>query len=228
MSTLLLRLGGPLQSWGSDSKFDIRHTGLEPTKSGVVGLLAAALGKKRDADLSDLNALHFGVRTDLPGILLQDFQMVRKDDKTSYVTKRYYLSDAIFLVGLESPDKGFLRELEEALHSPVYPLFLGRRSCPPTQPLCLGIRNKDLPTALRDEPWQMADWRQIAWRRRNKNENPRLKILIDTLPGQKRDILQQDLPVTFNPNHRQYGYRGLSVLKDAEIELGTHDPMQEL
>ena len=228
MSTLLLRLGAPLQSWGSESKFDIRQTGNEPTKSGVIGLLAAALGRKRDADLSDLNALYFGIRVDQPGSLHQDFHMVRKDDKTSYVTRRYYLCDAIFLVGLESPEKNFLTELEEALHSPVYPLFLGRRSCPPTLPLCLGIRNKDLPTALRDEPWLLPDWRQIRWRRRNKNENPRLRIMIDTLPGEKRDVLQKDLPITFNPAHRQYGYRGYSVLKDAEIELGTHDPMQEL
>ena len=228
MSTILLRLAGPLQSWGAGSKFDIRQTENQPTKSGVIGLLAAALGKKRDADLSDLNELHFGIRADQPGMLLQDFHMVRKDDKISYVTRRYYLSDAIFLVGLESNDKNFLLELEEALHHPVFPLFLGRRSCPPTLPLCLGIRNKDLPNALRDEPWQVADWRQIKWRRRHNNENPHLRITVDTLPGMKRDVLQKDLPITFDPRHRQYGYRGFTVMKDAEIELGTHDPMQEL
>ena len=44
MATLLLRLAAPLQSWGSDSKFETRKTDREPTKSGVVGLLAAALG----------------------------------------------------------------------------------------------------------------------------------------------------------------------------------------
>ena len=228
MSTLLLRLAAPFQSWGSESKFEIRHTFNEPTKSGVIGLLAAALGRKRDDDITDLNALHFGVRTDQQGTLQQDFHMVRKDARVSYVTRRYYLSDAIFLVGLESQNKKFLLELEEALHNPVFPLFLGRRSCPPTLPLCLGIRNKDLPNALRDEPWLVPDWRQIRWRRRNQNENPRLRITIDTLPGEKRDAIQKDVPITFDPHHRQYGYRGYSVMKDAEIELGTHDPMQEL
>lgn len=49
MSTLLLRLAAPLQSWGIDSKFDIRRTGREPSKSGVIGLICAALGIKRDA-----------------------------------------------------------------------------------------------------------------------------------------------------------------------------------
>ena len=47
MSTLLLRLAGPLQAWGNDSKFETRRTGREPSKSGVIGLLAAALGKKK-------------------------------------------------------------------------------------------------------------------------------------------------------------------------------------
>ena len=228
MSTLLLRLAAPLQSWGFDSKYDIRQTGTEPTKSGVIGLLAAALGRKRNADLTDLNALQFGVRTDQAGSLLQDFHMVKKDSKTSYVTRRYYLSDAVFLAGLESPDRGFLKDLEEALRNPVYPLFLGRRSCPPTLPLCLGIREKDLPTALRDEPWLLPDWRQISWRRRSGNENPRLRITIDSRPGHERDAIRKDLPLSYDPHHRQYGYRGYSVLKDAEIEIGTHDPMQEL
>lgn len=78
MATLLLRFAAPLQSWGIDSKFDTRKTGREPSKSGVVGLLAAALGYRRDeADkLNTLNALRFGVRTDREGKLLCDFQMV--------------------------------------------------------------------------------------------------------------------------------------------------------
>lgn len=48
MATLLLRLAAPLQAWGADSKFETRKTGREPTKSGVIGLLAAALGLRRD------------------------------------------------------------------------------------------------------------------------------------------------------------------------------------
>ena len=67
MATLLLRLAAPLQSWGAESKFDTRRTGREPTKSGVIGLLAAALGIRRDADaeIQGLSAaLRFGVRVD--------------------------------------------------------------------------------------------------------------------------------------------------------------------
>ena len=76
MSTLLLRLAAPLQAWGINSKFDIRKTEREPSKSGVVGLLAAALGRRRDESLDDLAALKFGIRSDKEGELLKDFHMV--------------------------------------------------------------------------------------------------------------------------------------------------------
>lgn len=54
MSTLLLRFAAPLQAWGTESKYDIRKTDREPSKSGIVGFLAAALGRKRDESVEDL------------------------------------------------------------------------------------------------------------------------------------------------------------------------------
>lgn len=141
MATLLLRLAAPLQAWGADSKFETRKTAREPTKSGVIGLLAAALGLRRDETepLTRLAQLRFGVRVEREGQLLVDFHMARNEEKDrSYVTYRHYLEDAVFLVGLESEDTALLQELAEALTHPVFPLYLGRRACPPTLPLCLG------------------------------------------------------------------------------------------
>ena len=68
MPTLLLRLVGPMQSWGTTSRFDERDTGKEPSKSGVIGLLAAALGIDREnwVDLAPLTRLRMGVRHDRP------------------------------------------------------------------------------------------------------------------------------------------------------------------
>ena len=159
MATLLLRLAAPLQSWGADSKFETRKTNREPTKSGVIGLLAAALGLRRDdaAGLARLNGLHFAVRADREGSLLVDFHTAnreenRKKGKAPYVTYRHYLQDAVFLVGLGSEDTALLQELETALKHPVYPLYLGRRSCPPTLPLFLSIRAGKLLDTLRAEP----------------------------------------------------------------------------
>ena len=123
MATLLLRLAAPLQSWGADSKFETRKTNREPTKSGVIGLLAAALGLRRDdaAGLARLNGLHFAVRADREGSLLVDFHTAnreedRKKGKAPYVTYRHYLQDAVFLVGLESEDNALLQELARPWH----------------------------------------------------------------------------------------------------------------
>ena len=130
MAVLLLRLSAPLQAWGTEnSKFEIRKTGREPSKSGIVGLLAAALGIRRNEPekLRELNALRIGVRIDRAGKLLRDFHMAHAE-KTSYLTERYYLSDAVFLVGLEG-ERELLERIEFALSHPVFPLFLGRRSC---------------------------------------------------------------------------------------------------
>ena len=92
MAVLLLRLAAPLQAWGSNSKFIIRNTEREPTKSGVVGMLAAALGIQRNDDpkkLEPLTALRFGVRAEKEGRLLKDFHMVHYTKATPDVTERH-------------------------------------------------------------------------------------------------------------------------------------------
>src|SRR5262249_22816752 len=153
MSTLLLRLAGPLQSWGYRSRFSDRDTGLEPTKSGVVGLLCCALGRPRSESPADLAALRMHVRVDRQGTLLKDFHtagsgVVRRSreyfaptssgakGKNPNVTERHYLQDASFLVALEG-DGSLLTTLAKHLEDPKWPLALGRRSCPPSEPLLL-------------------------------------------------------------------------------------------
>ena len=81
--TLLLRLVGPMQSWGFRSRFDHRDTALEPTRSGVIGLLCAALGWPRDADLSRFSDLQMGVRVDAPGRVMTDYQTAQDVLKAS-------------------------------------------------------------------------------------------------------------------------------------------------
>ena len=84
MSTLLLRFAGPVQSWGINSKFEVRRTENALSKSGVTGLLAAALGIRRDEDVSILNQLRLGVRTDQEGSLLKDFHTVHSEKNLLY------------------------------------------------------------------------------------------------------------------------------------------------
>lgn len=224
MATLLLRLAAPLQAWGGSSKFEVRKTESYPTKSGVIGMIAAALGRRRDESLDDLNSLRFGVRVDQGGKLLRDFHMVHSA-KSSYLTTRYYLADAVFVVALESDDAAFLAMLENALKNPVFPLFLGRRSCPPTLPLVLGLRESGLIYALREEPWQVTKWRR-------GNLNSKLRIVADCLPEDESAAFQLDVPLSFHPECREYGYRILKeydyVDKCETSNVTEHDPMKEL
>lgn len=230
MYTLLLRLSAPLQSWGSESMYDRRETDGMPTKSGVVGMLAAALGRKRGDPLEDLAGLRFGVRTDLPGIKLEDFQITHMGEKlNANLSHRVYLSDAVFLAGFSCEDRDFLEKLEYALRHPCFPLFLGRRSCPPTQPLVLGIREKQLEKALREEAWQVPEWRRNALFR--FSDRLLLRVVTD---GGQGDAVKKDVPLSFSACRREYGYRylreteGTYMRKHLEPVDTEHDPMQEL
>ena len=213
MAVLLLRLAAPLQAWGSNSKFIIRNTEREPTKSGVVGMLAAALGIQRNDDpkkLGPLTALRFGVRAEKEGRLLKDFHMVHYPKATPDVTERHYLSDAVFLVALESEDTAFLQKIAEALQHPVYPLYLGRKSCPPTLPIVWGVREKSLEAVLKEEPPLC-------------NEKAGTFRIVYEVPF--GGIPVQDVPQSFSQLHRQHGWR----MKCEEIITGKeHDPFSEL
>lgn len=226
MSTLLLRLAAPLQSWGDESKFETRRTAPYPTKSGVVGLLAAAMGISREDDnkLKELSVLRFGIRVDKEGELLRDYHTVAA--KNPYITQRFYLSDAVFLAGLESSDEELLKNFEAALKAPAYPLYLGRRSCPPTLPLVLGIRDKDLYQALSEEEWQLADWRQKSIFYENDRK---LRIIIE---DSSSNATAKDFPVSFSKDHRKFGWRGIKecdgVIMSSSDADTEHDPFTEL
>jgi CRISPR system Cascade subunit CasD len=147
MPTLLLRLIGPMQSWGTTSRFDERDTQLEPSKSGVVGLLACALGRDRSDSVDDLASLRMGVRVDREGVLMRDFQTAtgvliaadgKPDRERTVVSPRFYLSDAAFLVGMEGEDIALLRQVRRALERPRWPLALGRKAFAPSVPVWLG------------------------------------------------------------------------------------------
>lgn len=162
MATLLLRVQGPMQSWGTASRFDRRDSALEPSKSGILGLICAALGRDRTEPIDDLAALRMGVRVDRAGVLKYDYQTargVRKADNSGLFPTvpswRYYLADAAFLVGLESPvDTDLLGQVEKALLNPRWPLFLGRKGYLPSPPVWLpnGLVDKPLEEALAGFP----------------------------------------------------------------------------
>lgn len=134
-----------MQSWGTQSRFDDRDTDPEPSKSGVLGLVCAALGRDRNEPLADLSALRMGVRIDRPGVIQRDFhtaQNVIAADQSKVhdtaVTTRHFIADAVFLVGLEGSDTALLSAIDAALRNPHWPLSLGRKSFPPSEPVFVG------------------------------------------------------------------------------------------
>lgn len=194
MHTLLLRLAGPLQSWGTTSRFDERDTGLEPSKSGVLGLVCAALGRDRAEPVDDLAALVMGVRVDREGVPLRDYQtatgLVNAEGKAqrdrTAVSPRFYLSDAAFLVGLAGRDRAFLERIQNALQHPVWPLALGRKACVPGCPVWLpdGVQTGGLREVL-------TRWPRIAPPQRADRGRPVRLVLEDPREG----AVRMDQPV---------------------------------
>jgi CRISPR system Cascade subunit CasD len=204
VSVLALRLAGPLQAWGAASRFARRGTENAPTKSGVLGLLAAAQGRPRGAELSDLAALGFGVRIDQPGVCIRDYQTAHHQvsGASMPVSERFYLADAVFVAVVAGED-ALVGELAEALRRPVFLPYLGRRSCPPSRRVDLQVyEGTDLVDVLRQVPWQAS---KRTMRRRRRETVVELQAFVDAEPGDAAADIQRDVPLSFDPGHRRYG-----------------------
>ena len=164
MATLLLACVGPMQSWGVRSRYDERETEREPSKSGIIGMMCAAIGRDRSESVEDFARMKMGVRVDREGIVRYDYQtaqnvLTAKGKGTgNVVSKRWYLSDAAFLVGLEgktAEQERLLRQVHEALPAPKWPLSLGRKSYTPSRSPYLenGFSPLGLRDALERYPW---------------------------------------------------------------------------
>ncbi|MFC7217637.1 type I-E CRISPR-associated protein Cas5/CasD [Streptomyces polyrhachis] len=226
MTVLLLRLAGPLQAWGSAARFARRSTENAPTKSGVIGMLAATLGRARSEDVSDLVSLRFGVRIDQPGTRIRDFHTAHHSDsgKAMPLSERFYLADAVFLAAVEG-EAHLLQQLYEALLSPYFLPYLGRRSCPPSRPITVGPpQETTLEQALRETEWQAADWYASQKGTHSTPGIPAagqdLDILIDCAPSEAPDVSLRDTPLSFDPRHRRFAPRGVRGSRTAP----PHDP----
>jgi len=218
IASLVLRLAGPLQSWGGRSRFVRRETEQAPTKSGVIGLLAAARGLRRTDDLTEFFGLRFGVRTDQPGRLVRDFHTARSLDgsRVMPLSYRYYLADAVF-VAVVSGDRSLLEGIDDAIRRPHFPLYLGRRSCAPAGPISMGLRDAGLRDVLKEEPWQASSWH----RRRVLAAEVLLPVIRDADPGEAGVETMRDDPISFDPRRREYGWR--QVVRE-QVSLPHPDP----
>ncbi|MDI5964920.1 type I-E CRISPR-associated protein Cas5/CasD [Streptantibioticus silvisoli] len=226
-AVLVLRFAAPLQSWGGRSAFNRRDTRAEPTKSGVLGLLAAAAGRTREQPIEDLLPLRLGVRVDQPGTLLRDYhtvsdyrerpllqsavnakgvQKLTSPAKNTHLTTRYYLQDAVFVAAIAGP-RDLMATLETAVRRPAFPIALGRRSCAPTQPVGLGLYGGGLDDVLTALPWQAAEHVRHSWARRRTD--PTTTDLAATVEDPAGDDVLDDVPTSFDPLRRGFTTRNV-------------------
>lgn len=212
MKTLLLKFAGPLQSWGTDSKFETRYTDFYPSKSAVIGMIAASFGYRRDEDekIKKLNDLDFAVRVDQRGNLLRDYQIATayKPDgrfERNYVTNRYYLEDAIFVVAIGGEDD-FIDKIEQSLKNPYFQTFFGKRSNPINPDFILDKTNQGVVESLENISWQAGNWYKKEYKNKSRLE---LEVYIDgDLIKESVSKFRKDRVESFSQKHRQFGYRG--------------------
>ncbi|ANN17251.1 type I-E CRISPR-associated protein Cas5/CasD [Amycolatopsis orientalis] len=208
-ATLALCFDAPMQSWGTRSRGIIRDTAREPTKSGVVGLLAAARGVERDDEdtIAELAALRLGVRVDREGLLERDYQTAQNVPTThgsghrTVVSERYYLADALFLVLLEGPETR-LAQLRDAIITPQWPLCFGRRAFVPARPLVCCLRNEPLDHVIRTHPWL-----EPPERVHEPDFDVGLRTILDGPADAAGAELRHDFPISFAHDDRRFATR---------------------
>jgi CRISPR system Cascade subunit CasD len=217
---LILRLAGPLQSWGEHSAFADRDTLRFPTRSGLIGLLASAQGRPRGASLRDYEPLRITVRIDRPGVLISDFHTIgggrprhqtvptaegkrRSVETATIVTRRHYLADAVFTAAIEGPDTT-IEGLATALKQPHWPPYLGRRSCSPDQPLLLKAEASDPVGDLRTKVPVPA--------KLHPGKEPQLDFVVEGDRDDAETVTElADVPESFAPLDRRYRRRAVAI-----------------
>lgn len=155
---LVFQLYGPMAAWGDIAVGEYRPSFAHPSKSAIVGLLAAALGIRRDEEdrhIKLANSCLFAVRVDSMGLLLRDYHTTqvpsskrgvthytRKselagNDQNTILSSRDYRCDAAYTIAISMVKDALhsVVELAAALQKPVFALYLGRKSCPLALPI---------------------------------------------------------------------------------------------
>jgi CRISPR system Cascade subunit CasD len=198
MATLLLKFRAPMMSWGDHSRFTIRDTRREPTKSAVIGLLCAALGRPRSEPVDDLASLKMGVRVNQEGLVQCDYHTVMDSIKSSgnkgetVISQRYYIADADYLIGLEGCASQ-LEILEDAVKFPCWQLYFGRKSFIPSVPVYIPDGMVELPL--------LEALKQYLYPK-NLKKDQKLRYVIET--DDSLDV-RQDVPL--NWEKRLFGSR---------------------
>lgn len=228
VNIIVTQFVAPLQSWGDSSVFNKRGTKGFPTKSGVIGLLASAMGIDRNdidsLNLSRLKEVDIAVRVDNPGRLISDFQIIRHSNGKNKLSQRDFIADAKFLVLITHPDELILSKISETLKKPQNLLFFGRKSCVPSKPIFIDQTQQynSVQDALKNI--------DFIGTRKDIGSLPEIfvKTIVTDVNG---DLELRDVPITFEIAHRKYITRRVKVSNIAiknknYVKKETFDPME--
>lgn len=221
MRHLALYLRAPLQSWGASSKFGDRGTIDAPTRSGLLGLIAAACGidkndEARDREwLADAAKLSLSILAFRRGGRMTDYHTVGarydKDDpwqkrmipvtadgkpRGTDLTHRDYLMDSVFGVVI-SGDNAIVAEMAEGLANPVWGVWFGRKSCIPTEPILVGVFDSDEAARKALDARLRASLERGGGKIAGKREDEAVKFdLVEAAADEAEETLL-DVPVSF-------------------------------
>ncbi len=224
MKTLLLKMSGPLQTWGTSSRFETRHTDFYPSKSAIIGIISACLGYKRDDNrILKLNELDFAVRIDQDGNIFRDYHIAQKfkpngDFDRTYVTNRYYMEDAVCIVSISHSEEIFIEEIENALRYPYFQPFMGRRSIPLPLDFIIDSTDDSAVESLKNLPWQAMEWYK---KRSPKEINLSIYADADLIEGGVKNI-RRDKVISFSQKERKFGPR-----YESRIDIIVTNPYYE-
>lgn len=223
MDYLILRLYAPMVSWSAPAIGENRPSEDAPAAGNILGLLAAALGIKRDDEAEQLalkNSLRFAVKTISRGTLLRDYHTVQMPESkrgVSYTTRRGelqnkaqvgtllssrdYRCDGLWLIAIQTVENGDydLPTLQQAIKQPFFPLYFGRKSCPPAAPLA--------PTIVQAPNWRAAFEQAIpsllysAERAKRQGEEKQWRN------SQRREDYLLAVEKDYRNNHRQVSFQ---------------------
>ncbi|MFJ8954306.1 type I-E CRISPR-associated protein Cas5/CasD [Streptomyces sp. NPDC102384] len=227
---LLLRLAGPIAAFGTTATVHDRPTHDIPTRSALIGMFAAAAGRPREQAMTadpeqqhHYQDLYFTVRTDRPGTLSTDFHTVgggyrdrqlstaegrqRPRREATLVSRRTYLTDAVFTVAVTGPAP-LLDLIAHQLEHPRWAPYLGRRNCLPAEPLLLHPDADDpvahlhdrVPLSLDHSPHPGQDTVPVTFHHDQKPDRP---------DRTTAEVELNDDPLDFTPRNRRYRPRTL-------------------
>lgn len=221
MKTATIRLTAPLQSYGNQASFNQRTSDNYPSKSAVIGIIAAAVGYRRDdARILQLNNLLFAVRIEQSGNMMTEFQTVeyqKSSTKTARkLTYREFIQDAVFMVAIGSDNDHEIEKIVSALKHPKFQLYLGRRSNPPAGPLMIETYDEENPLQVLEKlSWQAESWYQ----KRLRAPKFLTRIIADAELNPENNITMiKDKVGSFNQKNRYYQYRPVIIKKKIELD----------